>query len=94
MLLRAGLDVDDVALIETVTEAGLAGAPVLLGARVASEVSAPVREYNAAQSLRLVPCIEVSLALEVTLGGEMYIGTTPCSLRIICTVIALITRVS
>jgi hypothetical protein len=44
VLTGAGLDVDGVALTETLTEAGLDGAAVLDGARVDSEVSAPDRE--------------------------------------------------
>lgn len=60
MLTGAALVVEGVALTLTLTEAGLVGAAVLLGARVASEVSAPVSVYRAAHWLRLDPCVHVS----------------------------------
>lgn len=43
VLTGAGLDVEGVALTETLTDAGLVGAAVLDGATVDSDVSAPVR---------------------------------------------------
>ena len=82
------------ALRETLMLAGLVGTAVLVGARVDSEVRAPVREYKAAQSLRLVPCLKISSALTHRMGLGVYIWTTPRPVRVIGAVIALITSIA
>jgi hypothetical protein len=85
VLTGAGLELEGVALTETLAEAGLVGAPVPVGASVASDVRLPVSEYRAAQSLRLVPCVRFSRCLSVKRGmGDVRWGSTMCRLSCQC----------